>query len=427
MLSLGALLENYSDIRQVVFRRNRLSTECLSELCEILKRNKVIKEIMFSESAIGSVGSGLLASALKVNDSLEELQIWEDSIGSRGAEELSKMIEVNSTLKLLTIFDSNSITATPLISAVLARNRTMEVHVWSGENGENSSKVVEFVPENNTLRIYRLNLSGTCRVACALGLNSTVKSLDMTGVRLKSRWAKEFRWVLEQNQSLKEVNLSKTCLKDKGVVYVAAGLFKNQNLVSLNLDGNWFGGVAVEHLLCPLSRFSALQIQANISLRSLTFGGGRTKIGRDGLAAILQMLTTNESLTRLGIYDDESLRPDDYVKIFKSLERNASLRHLSLQGCKGVRGELVLQTIIETLQVNPWIEDIDLTRTPLQISGKTDGIYQRLGQNGKSEPEMDLLKDMPLTVPKSCRVFFCGQEYAGKVVIYNVEQSIWLL
>ncbi|KAE8125429.1 hypothetical protein FH972_020236 [Carpinus fangiana] len=419
LMNLGVLLENSSNIKQVVFRRNRFRTERLLEFSEILKRNRVIKEIMFSESSIGYVGAGILASALKVNDSLEELQIWEDSIGSKGAEELSKMIEVNSTLKLLTIFDSNSITATPLISAVLARNRAMEVHVWSGENGEKNSKVVEFVPENSTLRIYRLDLSGACRVACALGWNSTVKSLDMTCVRLKSRWAREFRWVLEQNKSLKEVNLSKTCLKDKGVIYVAAGLFKNQSLESLNLDGNWFSGIGVEHLLCPLSRFSALQCQANITLKSVTFGGGRTKIGRDGLAAILQMLTTNESVTRLGIYDDESLRPDDIVKIFRSLERNASLRHLSLQGCKGVQGELVLQTIMETLQVNPWIEDIDLSRTPLQNSGKTDGIYQRLGQNGKTEPEPDLLKDMPFTEPKSCRVFFCGQEYAGKTTLCN--------
>ncbi|KAL6228320.1 hypothetical protein ACLB2K_002271 [Fragaria x ananassa] len=329
-----------------MFRRNRFGRECISELSEVLKRNGVIKEVMFTESNVGSVGAGFLASALKVNDSLEELQIWEDSIGSKGAEELSKMIEVNSTLKLLTIFDSNSITATPLISAVLARNRAMEVHVWSGENGEKSSKVVEFLPENSTLRIYRLDLSGACRVASALGWNSTVKSLDITGVRLKSRWTKEFRWVLEQNQSLKQVNLSKTCLKDKGVIYVAAGLFKNQSLESLYLDGNRFGGIGVEHLLSPLSRFSALQYQANITLKSVTFGGGRTKIGREGLAAILQMLTSNETLTRLGIYDDESLRSDDFVKIFRSLEKNASLRHLSLQGCKGVQGELLLQTSI---------------------------------------------------------------------------------
>ncbi|XP_057966226.1 protein TORNADO 1 [Malania oleifera] len=419
--NLRMLLENNSSIKQLVFQRNRFNRVCLSELSNILKRNAAVKEIMFSESGMGSAGAGLLASALMVNESLEELQIWEDSIGSKGAEELSKMIEVNSRLKMLTIFDSTSITATPLISAVLGRNRAMEVHVWSGENGEKTSKVVEFEPENSTLRIYRLDFSGSCRVACSLGMNSTVKSLDMTGVRLKSRWAKEFRWVLEQNRSLKEVNLSRTCLKDKGIVYVAAGLFRNRTLQSLYLDGNWFSGIGIEHLMCPLSRFSALQIQANVTLKSVTFGGGRTKIGRNGLTAILRMLTTNQSVTQLGIYDDESLRPDDIVKIFKSLERNASLKYLSLQGCKGVRGDSVVETILEMLQVNPWIEDIDLARTPLHHSGKTDGIYQKLGQNGKAEPEpeIDVLKDMTLTVPKSCRIFFCGQEFAGKTTLCN--------
>lgn len=186
--NLGVLLDNNSNVKQLVFRRNSFDTGCLSEISEILKRNNSVKEIMFSESGVKHVGAGLIASALKVNDALEELQIWEDSIGSKGAEELSKMIEVNSTLKSLTIFDSSSITATPLISAVLARNRAMEVHIWSGENGEKVSKVVEFLPENSTLRIYRLDVSGACRVACSLGMNSTVKSIDMTGVRLKSRW-----------------------------------------------------------------------------------------------------------------------------------------------------------------------------------------------------------------------------------------------
>ncbi|OVA03829.1 Leucine-rich repeat [Macleaya cordata] len=417
--NLRALLEKNQNIKQVVFRRNSFNTEGLWELSEMLRRNEGIKEIIFSESGIGSSGVGLLASALKDNDNLEELQIWDDSIGLKGAEELSKMIEVNSKLKLLIILDSNSITATPLISAVLARNRVMEVHIWSGESGGKHSKVVEFVPENSTLRIYRLDLSGSCRVACALGWNSTVRSLDMSGIRLKSRWAKEFRGVLEQNRTLKEVILSKTCLKDKAIVYIAAGLFKNQFLESLYVDGNWFSGVGVEHLLCPLTRFSALQNQANTSLKSVTFGGGRTKIGRDGIAAILQMLITNQSLVRLGIYDDESLRQEDFVRIFRSLERNATLKYLSLQGCKGVEGELVLQTIMETLQVNPWIEDIDLTRTPLHSAGKTQEIYQKLGQNGKIEAEIDLLKDMPLTAPKSCRVFLCGQEFAGKTTLCN--------
>ncbi|KAF6145027.1 hypothetical protein GIB67_013378 [Kingdonia uniflora] len=417
--NLHALLEKNSSVNQIVFRRNKFNAEGLLEFSEMLRRNKGVKEIILSESGIGCLGAGLIASALRTNESLEELQIWEDSIGSKGAEELSKMIEINTTLKLLIVLDSNSITATPVISAVLARNRAMEIHIWTGDNGEKTSKVVEFVPENSALRIYKLDLSSSCRVACALGWNSTVRSLDMTGIRLKSKWAKEFRSVLEQNSTLKEINLSKTLLKDKGVVYVAAGLFKNQSVETLHLDGNWFSGIGVEHLLCPISRFSALQNQANITLKSVTFGGRRTKIGRDGLAAILQMLTTNQSLTRLGIYDDESLGQEDFARIFKSLERNATLRFLSLQGCKGVKGELVFKTIMEILQVNPWIEDIDLTRTPLQVSGKTEEVYQKLGQNGKMKPEADVLKDMPLTVPKSCRVFFCGQEFAGKTTLCN--------
>lgn len=410
---LSSILEKHSSIKQLMFQRNVFDVEGLSEFSEMLKRNGGVKEVVFAESGIGCVGAGLLASALKRNECLEELQIWDDSIGSRGAEELAKMIEVNSTLKLLIILDSHSITATPLISAVLARSRAMEVHVWSGENREKSTKVVEFVPENSTLRIYRLDLSGSQRVACALAWNSTVRTLDMTGIRLKSRWAKEFRGVLEQNRTLKHVILSKTCLKDKGVVYVAAGLFKNKCLQTLQLDGNWFGGAGVEHLLCPLSRFSAIQNQANVTLQSVAFGGGKTKIGRDGMTAILQMLVSNESIIWLGIYDDESLKSDDFVRIFRSLEKNATLKHLSLKGCKGVQGEFLLQTIMDTLQVNPWIESIDLSRTPLENGGKTDVIYQKLGQNRKVEPKMDLLEDISLVVPTSCRVFLCGQEFAG--------------
>ncbi|XP_047340767.1 protein TORNADO 1 [Impatiens glandulifera] len=451
------LLHNTPTITQIVFNNNNFNNlDCLSIFSDMLTKNDKLKEVIFSESHLGPLGASLLASALQLNTSLEELQIWEDSVGSRGAEELSKMIEINSSLKLLTIFDSTPRTATPLISSVLARNRHMELHIWSqleppprggGGGGQGQTKVAELliVPDhqhqhhhqnnNNStttttlLRVYRLDASGSCRVACSLGMNSTVRSLDLTGIRLNTKWAKEFRWVLEQNTVLRDVNISSTSLKDKGVVYIAAGLFKNKTLQRLSLHGNCFSGIGVEHLLCPFTRFSALQLQANLTLNALTFGGRKTKIGRQGLASILQMLTTNQSLTRLSIYDDESLRSEDFVKMFKNLEmnnNNARLRHLSLQGCKGVNGELLLQAIMSTLQVNPWLQELDLARTPLQSSGKTEGIYKKLGQNEKMETDsielinVDLLKDMPMVVPKSsCRVFFCGQEHAGKTTLCN--------
>lgn len=417
---LASLLDNNSNIKQLEFQRNMFGLEGLFVLSEMIGRNTGIKVAIFSECQLESIGAKLIASALTRNETLEELQMWEDSIGTKGAEELSRMIEVNSTLKLLLVLDKNYITATPIISAVLSRNRAMEVHIWSKDNGDRSSKVVEFIPETSTLRIYRLDPSGCQRVACALGYNTTVKTLDMTGVWLKSRWAKEFRGVLEQNKSLRHVILSRTGLQDKAVVYVAAGLFKNKYLESLQLDANWFGGTGIEHLLCPLSRFSVFQSQANTTLKSVTFGGGKTKIGRNGLVAILRMLESNQTVVQLGICDDSSMKPDDFVKIFRSLKRNATLRYLSLKRCGGVAGDLVLQAILETLQVNPWIEEIDLCGTPLQIAGKANKIYEKLGQNASLVQENDLLDDhLPMDMPACCRVFLCGQEFAGNKLQYQ--------
>ncbi|CAM8955786.1 unnamed protein product [Rhodiola kirilowii] len=433
MQQLGILLDSNRSIKQILFKQSRFGQEAASELCGILRRNKIVKEIIFSESKLGSDGVTQLACALKMNDTVDEVQIWEDSIGSKGAEELAKMIEVNSALKLLTVFDlgSTEVVTSPVMSAVLARNRAIEVHLWSSSDGDKINKVVEFVPENYTLRIYKLSVSGSCRVACSMGMNSTVRVLDMTGVRLRSQWAKEFRSVLEKNQSLKEVTLSKTWLKNKAVVYVAAGLFKNQNLQSLYLDGNLFSGIGVEHLLVPLSRFSALQIQANVTLKSVIFGGPQNKIGRGGLSAILQMLSTNQTVTRLGIRDDRSLKPQDFIKMFETLQTNASLLHLDLSGCRGVAGEIVAQAILEMLQVNSCIEKIDLSRTPLENAGLTETIYQKLSasqnQNSALETDLEIVNDLQMTMssPKSCRVFFCGQDHAGKTTLSNsIEQNL---
>ncbi|XP_044382955.1 protein TORNADO 1 isoform X3 [Triticum aestivum] len=410
-----------SNVKQVEFQKNVFSTKsavALVPLSEMLQRNNTLKAVVFNDCRIGAAGATLLASALAKNRSVEEFQVWEDSMGSKGAEELSKMIEVNYMLKLLIILDNNSIPAAPLISAVLARNRRVEVHIWGRSRdtrgGMNNCKIVEFLPETGNMRIYsNINSTGLQRVACALAWNTTVTTLDMTGVPLKSRWTKELREVLDRNRSLKVVKLTKCCLRDKAVVYIAAGLFKNKYLESLTLDGNRFGGVGLEHLLCPLSTFSPLQTQANSTLKVLSFGGERTNIGRYGVAAILQMLETNQSLIQLAICDDASLRSSDVVNIFTTLQRNATLRILSFRGCKGVEGEAVLQTIMNTLQVNPWIEEIDLHETPLHVAGKTGQIYEKLGQNGSLVLPNDLL-DLPLSAPTCCRVVLCGQELAGK-------------
>lgn len=425
---LGSLVDKRTARVTLVFRRNAFGVQGFSLLAEILRADRRIKAIAFSECRIGAFEVGCLSSALRRNETLEELQIWGATVGSQAAEELSQMIEINSSLKHIILEDENSASMAPVIAAVLARNRAMSVHIWNREGKNMRSKVAEFIPETRTLRIHKLKPSASERVACALGRNTTVSTLNMTGVRLPSKWMKVFREILEQNRSLKDVILSRACLGDKAIMYVAAGLFRNQSVENLQLDGNRFGGMGVEHVLCPLSRFSRLQNQANTTLKSIAFGGGRTRIGREGLGAILQMLETNQTLVRLGIFDDRSLKPHDIARIFKSLERNSTLRCLSLRGCEGVDGALVLQAIMESLQVNPWIEEIDLVGTPLQIAGKSESITQKLDERERMEHEDEQFHDLPRAAPMSCRIFFCGQEYAGsagnkktKVVMFILQ------
>ncbi|GAB4849730.1 hypothetical protein Ancab_004526 [Ancistrocladus abbreviatus] len=70
--------------------------------------------------------------------------------------------------------------------------------------------------------------------------------------------------------------------------------------------------------------------------------------------------------------------------------------------------------VVDTLEVNRWSEDIDLAAgTPLSQFGKgqkTEGKYQKLGQNGRSGHDMDLLKQMPIRLYDSQKSggFSCG-------------------
>jgi hypothetical protein len=218
--------------------------------------------------------------------------------------------------------------------------------------------------------------------------------------------------------------MSNTGMSDTGVKHIAAALFSNHTLQSLQLERNPMGGEGIERLLCPLSRFKPGQQQANTSLKFLSIGGPQNKMGSYGVSALVQMISTNQSLLKFAINDDGSMGAADFVKILVALQSNTTLESLSLKGCKGVAGDAVLRAIVNTLQVNSCLKEIDLNETPLQASGKTDCVHQRLRQNTSAEPKIDIRKDMTMTVPNPAGVFLGGQKFAGKIYDFSYSSSI---
>jgi len=301
------VVKRSSSLKKLSFQQSYLNPNGIKMLAEMLKKNGVIKALSFCKCDIRQTGASAIASALKTNKCLEGLQIWEDSIGSIGAEELAKMIEVNSSLRRLMVSDMQSIPTSSMVSATLGRNRNLELQIWNSESQGEPAKVVELIPSNKVLRIYRIDTSGSYRIACALARNNTIENMDISGNHINSKCAQEFRRVLQENRSLKHLNMSNTGMSAKSVYYIASALFSNHTLQSLQLERNPMGGEGIERLLCPLSRFKPGQQQANTSLKFLSIGGPQNKMGSYGVSALVQMISTNQSLLKFAINDDGSM------------------------------------------------------------------------------------------------------------------------
>jgi hypothetical protein len=150
----------------------------------------------------------------------------------------------------------------------------------------------------------------------------------------------------------------------------------------------------------------------NQSLQELIFWD--LNIGGDGAAikAIAEMLRTNISLTKFSIEFDDTLKPSDVCTILSSLENNQSLRELGFHGCDHVGGADVLGKIMDLLRVNPWLTQIDLGGTPLQLEGQAAQVRAQLERN--AQDYMKVVRGMPRVPPKFTKVFLCGNAYSGK-------------
>jgi hypothetical protein len=95
-----------------------------------------------------------------------------------------------------------------------------------------------------------------------------------------------------------------------------------------------------------------------------------------------------------------------------SLENNQSLRELGFLGCHHVGGADVLGKIMDLLRVNPWLTQIDLGGTPLQLEGQAAQVRAQLERN--AQDYMKVVRGMPRVPPKFTKVFLCGNAYSGK-------------
>lgn len=90
--------------------------------------------------------------------------------------------------------------------------------------------LVELIPSNKVLKIHRIDSSRSYRIVCTLAHNNTIENMDRNGNDIKSKCANDFWRVLQENRTLKHLNMSNNGMSDKGVSDIVVALFLNHTL-----------------------------------------------------------------------------------------------------------------------------------------------------------------------------------------------------
>ncbi len=222
--------------------------------------------------------------------------------------------------------------------------------------------------------------------------------------------------MLTDNHSFKRLVLHGANVSAFGAASIEAMLTVNSTIEELSLESNPLGPDGMESLLRPLTG-NIGNPPANMSIKHLTIG--ENNIGSRGAKAIAEMLRTNKTLKQLKLQCENSIGPDDVCMILESLRENKSMTHLDLSFCNAVQGDEVLIGIMDLLQINPWLEDINMENTPLEREGYSLHVKAQLQKN-KQEHIM-VMRDMPKGRPSSARVFLCGHAFSGNPLHFLLQ------
>jgi hypothetical protein len=325
-----------------------------------------------------------------------------------------------------------------ILCEMLAKNNVLKDVCFDVVGDEQLAVLCEILPTFHTFKpILDLNLSGAVTISGAaslvsiLGMNSIVRCLKIFDGN-NFLGSNGLEMILDPlighlgnppaNQSVNKLYLNECDIGRDGRAIKAVVEMLGTNNTLTKLSIRAVPTLKPVMILDPLNSHSG-NPPLNQSLKVLLFDG--SNIGGDGgaIKAIAEMLRTNNSLTKFSIKWDHTLKPSDVCTILSSLEKNQPLRQLGFPGCEHVEGVEVLGKMMDLLRVNPWLTQIDLRNTPLEREGQAAQVRAQLERN--AQDYMKVVRGMPRVPPKFTKVFLCGNAYSGKPLYSTSIKNIF--
>mmetsp|Transcript_51409 Transcript_51409/g.164368 ORF Transcript_51409/g.164368 Transcript_51409/m.164368 type:complete len:378 (-) Transcript_51409:52-1185(-) len=231
----------------------------------------------------------------------EDISVMHYGIGKLGVEAMCRGLRINKTVKRLCLSDNNlGAEGVRLVVELINRFRGDIDDIDLGENHIKLPGVKEIAKllKPTTSKISALSLRGNklgCKEACviaeAMEQNRTLRYLDVAENKFGEKAGRALGAMLAVNSGLTELNLAWNNLRPKGAAYIAEGITSCLNLQTLNLGWN---GIADEGC-----RAIGEALEKNNGLVELTMSCNN--ITAEGIAGLAEGIKKNESLASVEV------------------------------------------------------------------------------------------------------------------------------
>jgi NLR family CARD domain-containing protein 3 len=315
---------------------NELGEEGTKAICEALKQNKTLKELDLSgrDNIGGEAGAEHVADMLGVNDGLTRVDVNQNNMAGGGAVQLAAAVLGNFKIEIFNKIPikemrANSLTELDLNGKDVGVEGGMVIAglipVMGGLTKlslaqnmlreEGTKAICEALEQNTSLKeldicgsSYDSNIRGSAgarHVAKMVGVNGGLTSINLSGNHLTNHGTdmtgiKELAAALGVNGGLTKISLAKNMLGEEGTKAICEALEQNKTLKELDISGDGFGAsniggsAGVKHV--------AKMLGVNGGLTSINMSGNNlTDSGRDmtGIKELAAALGVNGALTQV--------------------------------------------------------------------------------------------------------------------------------
>ena len=272
---------------------------------------------------IGSVGAVSIVRSLEHNTSLEELDLSENSQLAEGDSEsvgcaIEKMLNVNRALEVLNL-------------AYCGLNTGVVTHIF--RSLEHNTSLEELDLSRNSQLAEGDSEAVGCAIERMLNENRTLKVLNLYGCRLTNEVVSYFANGLAENHSVRKVVLCSNKIGSTGAMSIFRSLEHNTSLEELDLSENsQLAEGDSESVGCAMEKM--LNVNRALEVLNVAYCGLNTGV----VTHIFRSLEHNTSLEELDLSRNSQLAEGDSEAVGCAIERmlnvNTTLKVLNLSGCR---------------------------------------------------------------------------------------------